>query len=550
MSGFPRFVPQGEAAALIYLGQGVDLALNARVRALAARLQEDPAPGVREVLAAYACLQVQLDPLRIDFDEVRAWAREHLRRPLEAHAGGGRRVELPVVYGGRHGPDLEFVSRHTGLSAAEVIRRHGSVDYPCYLVGFTPGFPYLGGLPAELAVPRLDSPRLDLLPGAVGIAGGQAGIYPLGGPGGWQVIGRSPMLVYDPRREPATLVEAGDLVRFTAIPAAEFPEPPPLAAAWDPNGQEVMEVLRPGALSTVQDQGRWGHQHQGVPVSGAMDQESLAAANLLVGNPPGAAALELTLFGPRLKVLRPTVMAVCGADLGLRIDGRPAPMHVALALAPGQTMEFAGPKAGSRAVLALAGGLAARRRLHSRSTYLLGRLGAPLSQGEVLRTHPGPLPSPGGQAPPAELPGEELSLRVLPGPNQEFFTPQGLEAFYGAQWRLSSQADRRGARLEGPGVQMQPGMPDSIVSEPNTPGVVQVPPGGQPLIMLREQTVGGYAKIGTVLGPDLDRLARAQAGQRLRFVAVSLPEALAAAREQAAVLNRLQEDLTRRRPAG
>lgn len=549
MSQLPCFAPQGEAAVLVYLGQGVDLALNTQVRALAARMQEEPVPGVREVLAAYASLQVQFDPLRTSYEEICAWVSEQLRRPLQVRAAGGRRVELPVVYGGPHGPDLDFVAKHTGLSAAEVIRWHGSVDYPCYLVGFTPGFPYLGGLPPELMVPRLDNPRTDLPPGAVGIAGGQAGIYPLGGPGGWRVLGRSPELVYDPRRQPATLVEAGDLVRFKAIPEAEFPEPPPLAAAWQADGQEVMEVLRPGALSTVQDQGRWGHQHQGVPVSGAMDQESLAAANLLVGNPPESAALELTLFGPWLKVLRPTVMAVCGADLGLRIDGRPAPSHTALALAPGQVVEFAGPKAGSRAVLALAGGLAARRMLHSRSTYLLGRLGAPLSQGETLRVLPGPLPAPGAAAPPAELPGEVLFLRVLPGPNQEFFSPQGVEAFYGAQWRLSSQADRRGARLEGPGVQMQPGMPDSIVSEPNTPGVVQVPPGGQPLIMLREQTVGGYAKIGTVLGPDLDRLARAQAGQRLGFVAVSLAEAQAAARKQAAGLARLREALARR-PAG
>lgn len=545
MRAFPRFRPQGEAALLVYLGQGVELALNARVRALAARLQEDPAAGVREVLAAYTCLQVQFDPLRTEFNEVRAWVQDHLASPLEATAAAGRLVEVPVVYGGEHGPDLEFVARHTGLTQPEVIRRHGAVDYPCYLVGFTPGFPYLGGLDPALATPRLDSPRRDLPAGSVGIAGTQAGIYPLGGPGGWQVIGRSPLLVYDPRRDPATLIDAGDVVRFLPMPQAEFPGPPPLAAAWEKQAQVVMEVLHPGALSTVQDAGRWGHQHQGVPVSGALDQESLALANLLVGNHPEAAALEITLVGPRLKVLGPTLMAVCGADLGLRVDGRPAPLARSLSLRPEQVVDFAGPKAGARAVLALRGGLATDRVLHSRSTYLLGRLGAPLGKGEALRTSPGTYPKPGAQVPPVQLPGDELTLRVVPGPNQEFFSEQGVQTFYGAQWRLSSRADRRGARLEGPAVQMHPQMPDSIISEPNTPGVVQVPPGGEPLILLREQTVGGYAKIATVIGPDLDLLARAQAGQRLRFQAVSLEQALAVVRERGAALAHWQRNMAR-----
>lgn len=532
--GFPQFRAQGEAALLAYLGQGVELALNAQVRALTARLQEHPSPGVREVLAAYTCLQVQFDPLLTDHDEIKAWVGEHLAQPLDPPAGQGRLLEIPMVYGGEQGPDLEFVAKHSGLSAQEVIKRHGAVDHPCYLVGFTPGFPYLGGLDPALTVPRLDSPRTDLPPGAVGIAGTQAGLYPLGGPGGWQVLGRTPLLVYDPRRQPATLIDAGDRVRFVAIPKADFPEAPPLTSAWEPGGVEVMEVINPGLLSVVQDAGRWGHQHQGVPVSGAFDQQSLASANRLLGNAPTTAALEITLFGPKLKVLRPVLMAVCGADLGLAIDKQPAPLSCALSLQPGQVVSFSGPKIGARAIMALAGGLAAQELLHSRSTYVLGRLGAPLSRGEILRVQPGPLPPPDAKAQPVELPGKEITLRVVPGPNLEFFSQDGIDAFYDSQWRLSSKADRRGARLEGASVRLHPQMPDSIVSEPNTPGVVQVPPGGEPLIMLREQTVGGYAKIATVIGPDLDLLARAQSGQAIRFEAISLEQALAAARRNAA----------------
>lgn len=523
--------PQGEAALLVYLGQGIDFALNCRVRALARRLTERPLPGVREVLAAYHCLQVQFDPLLTDHQEMSAWVERQRRLLPQGKAQAGRRVELPVVYGGQAGPDMDYVARQTGLSPKEVIRRHGAVDHPCYVMGFTPGFPYLGGLDPSLAVPRMDSPRLDNPPGSVALAGGQTGVYPLGGPGGWWVIGRTPWLMYDPRRDPATLMEAGDVVRFVPSQETHFPAPPPLSLGWEAKGMEAFEVLAPGAFTTVQDAGRWGHQFRGVPVSGAYDQAALAWANLLVGNDPGDAALEITLMGPRLKALRPVVIALTGSDLGLSVDGKPAPMHQALALTPGQVLGFRGPRrGGARAVLALAGGLANEKLLDSRSTYLLGRMGAPLAKGQAVRMGPGPLPPAGAVCHTLDEPGRVLTLRVVPGPNQEFFSPQGLDTFYNTQYELTAQADRRGARLEGPVLSFAPGSPASLVSEPNTPGVIQVPSGGQPIIMLREQTVGGYPKIGTVFGPDLDRLARAQSGQAIRFAAMSADQAVAEAR--------------------
>ena len=546
MSRLLETKPQGEAALLAYLGREIDFALNCRLRALAARLMDRPLTGVREVLAAYACLQVQFDPLLLDHQSVAQWVEQvHAALPPTG-AEPGRTVELPVLYGGEAGPDLGYVASRTGLSPEEVIQRHGAVDHPCYVVGFTPGFPYLGGLDPALTLPRMDEPRTDNPPGAVAVAGGQTGVYPLGGPGGWWVIGRTPWLLYDPRRDPATLVRAGDLIRFTPVEAAEFPPAPPLSLAWQERGEEVFEVLHPGALTTVQDLGRWGHQHRGVPISGALDQAALARANLLLGNPPHAAALELTLLGPRLKVLRPTAVAMCGSDLGLCLDGRPAPRHQALLLGPGQVLSFRGPqKGGGRAVLAVAHGLASEVLLGSQSTYVLGRMGRPLVKGEAIKAHPGPLPTALPSCPPLEQPGQEMVLRVIPGPNQEFFSSRGVETFYGQTWKLSSLADRRGARLRGEPVGFNPGLPDSIVSEPNTPGVIQVPPGGQPIIMLREQTVGGYAKIATVFGPDLDGLARCQPGQAIRFAAISPGEALAEARRLGRELKNLGRDLSR-----
>ncbi|MFZ5587928.1 MAG: 5-oxoprolinase subunit PxpB [Thermodesulfobacteriota bacterium] len=525
---------QGEAALILHLGRGIDPALNARLRALAQALRESPLPGQAEVLAAYACLMVQFDPLATDHAEVETLLRQRLAALPRAAAAPGREVTVPVVYGGEHGPDLAFVAERAGLTPAEVIARHSGRSHLCHLVGFTPGFPFLGGLDPALATPRLDTPRADLPPGATGIGGDQTGLYPLGGPGGWRILGRTPLMVYDPNRDPVTLIQAGDQVRFVPVETNDFAPPPSADLAWQDQGRPVLEVLTPGGLTTIQDQGRRGQLEAGVPVSGALDQASLALANALLGNPPDAAALELTLLGPRLKALAPIQVAVAGADLGLRIDGRPAPAHAALSLAPGQVLDFGGPRDGARAVLAVAGGLASRPILGSRSTYALGRLGRPLMRGDVLAALPGPA-SRAVALPETFWPRPEgvLSLRAVPGPNQEHFSPKGLETLFSATYQVSQRADRRGVRLAGPAVELAPGMPTSILSEPNTPGIVQVPPDGAPIVLLKEQTVGGYAKAATIIGPDLDGLARALPGQRLRFIPISPAQAVAAARQHA-----------------
>lgn len=533
------FKPQGDTGLLAYLGASVDPHLNARLHALANSLEQNLLPGVREIVPAYACLLVVFDPLVCDHGQVQDWISR-----AEAGLSGdtsrpSRVVELPVVYGGEYGPDLEFVAGHTGLSQEEVIARHGAPDYLCYLVGFTPGFPFLGGLDPALETPRLETPRLDLPPGSVGIAANQAGIYPLGGPGGWQVLGRSPLLLYDPRRQDPFMIKAGDRVRFVQTQQADFPDPPPLGVGEWAQGEPVLEVLRPGAFTTVQDQGRWGFGRSGVPVSGAMDQFSLAMANALVGNSLQAAALEITVLGPKLKVLRPVQAAVCGADLGFRLDGAPAPLWRAISLQAGQVLDFTGPRNGSRATLATSGGMGAPLVMASRSTYSLGRLGAPLKPGQLLTLAESP--GAGGFALADELIptiSRRLDIRVLSGPNQEHFSSKGLETFYSSEYAITSDSDRRGIRLKGPGVELNPELPASILSEPGLPGIIQVPAGGDPIILLREQTVGGYAKIATVISADLDLLARALPGDVIRFQEVSLEQALAAARQAGADLQR------------
>lgn len=213
---YPRFQPAGDSALLVTFGEQIDLAINRRVHRLARALAGRPLPGLGEAVPGYAALLIHYDPLLLDYPILETFVRQNLSSG-EVLALEPRRVEVPVTYGGEAGPDLGFVAAHAGLSEAEVIRIHSGRDYPVYMMGFTPGFPYLGGLDPAIAAPRLSTPRTRVPAGSVGIAGEQTGVYPLDSPGGWRIIGRTALKLFDPTREPPFLLAPGDLVRFVPV---------------------------------------------------------------------------------------------------------------------------------------------------------------------------------------------------------------------------------------------------------------------------------------------------------------------------------------------
>lgn len=207
----PRLHPLGDAALLCELPAPATLAQQQQIWALAREAMQWPA--VHEVLPGMNNLTLLFDPLQVDAAELEiqvlaAWPQ------LEAAAVEGRTVEIPVAYGGEHGPDLGDVAAHTGLTPAEVVRRHSAGEYVVYLLGFLPGFAFMGGLAPELATPRRAEPRVAVPARSVGIGGAQTGIYPLVSPGGWQLIGRTALTLFDPSAEEPTLLRAGDRVRF------------------------------------------------------------------------------------------------------------------------------------------------------------------------------------------------------------------------------------------------------------------------------------------------------------------------------------------------
>lgn len=208
----PAVMPLGDNALLCSFAPPATLATQARVWAVARAARAWP--QVREVVPGMNNLTLVFDPLKADVEALEALLKAAWQKP-DADQGGGNLVEIPVHYGGSDGPDLEAVAQHTGLSPAEVIERHTAADYVVFFLGFQPGFAYMGGLHDSLHTPRRAEPRLAVPVGSVGIGGEQTGIYPAASPGGWQLIGRTALVLFDPARDTPSLLAPGDRVRFT-----------------------------------------------------------------------------------------------------------------------------------------------------------------------------------------------------------------------------------------------------------------------------------------------------------------------------------------------
>ena len=218
----PVFRHVGDRGLLVEFSAEIDLETNQKIHALC-RLLENPLPeGVIEIIPSYRSLVLVYEPLVVDLLDLEEKLTT-LYRDLECATGANTEiVEIPVCYGGEFGEDLEHVAMHNGLSTDEVISIHSETLYPVYMIGFTPGFPYLGGLSDKLHTPRLATPRTIVPAGSVGIANNQTGIYPIDSPGGWQLIGRCPFKLFDPLRSHPFLIKAGDHLRFTPVSRQEF----------------------------------------------------------------------------------------------------------------------------------------------------------------------------------------------------------------------------------------------------------------------------------------------------------------------------------------
>lgn len=292
----------------------------------------------------------------------------------------------------------------------------------------------------------------------------------------------------------------------------------------------AVKVISPGALTTVQDAGRFGFLQSGISVSGVMDSYSHRTANLLVDNPQEEAVLEVTLMGPALEFQCSTRIAVTGAIMQPKLNDQPVPMWQTIPVREGDRLSFAGIQGGCRAYIAFAGGLDVPVIMGSKSTNLKAQMGG--FEGRMLkRDDVVPLKAPSGEAKLWAASEEwipkfptQITLRVVLGPQEDLFTEEGIASFLNTEYLVTPANDRMGYRLEGEEITHKAGA--DIVSDGIVMGAVQVPSSGQPIILMADrQTTGGYTKIATVVTADLPLLAQAQAGTKIRFEQVSVEEA-------------------------
>lgn len=294
----------------------------------------------------------------------------------------------------------------------------------------------------------------------------------------------------------------------------------------------ALEIARPGLLTSVQDLGRHGHQAVGVPVAGPMDSFSHRLANQLVGNEPEAATLEVTLIGPELVVEAETMMAIVGALFEVTCDGRPVPMGESFAVQPGQRLKFGRIVLGARAYVAVAGGILTTPVLGSRATHLVCRMGGfegrAVLPGDRLPVLARPTPRPLRKAVGLNLPtGGRARLRVVAGPQDDWFHADAFTAMAGVSFRVSPRSNRMGYRLEGPPLERT--REGELISEPVGMGAIQVPAAGEPILLMADrQTAGGYPKIGHVISADLPLAGQLAPGDFIQFILCTRQDAVTA----------------------
>ncbi|HMA17675.1 MAG TPA: 5-oxoprolinase subunit PxpB [Thermoanaerobaculia bacterium] len=509
-----------EGSLLVEFPEAPDAEANRTAVELAARLTARPGRELFDVIPGARTLYLSFDPRMIGREALLRRVRRAADEP-PAISSESRVFRIPVAYGGENGPDLATLAWDRGIDPEEFARRHEGAEYRVAFLGFSPGFAYLTGLPAELATPRRDTPRPRVPEGSVAIGGPYTAVYPTESPGGWRLIGRSSVRLFDPLASPPALLRAGDRVRFERITdhelarriaAARHPAP---AAVLD--GEPVFAAVAPGLFTSVQGGPRHGLGAWGVPAGGAMDAATLRRGNAIVGNPPEAAALEVTLSGPELRVLDDAVACVAGGDFQVRCNGKLLELDTPFEVKAGDHLAFGYARRGARAYLCVRAGLVERRpgeplkRLARGDVVARGR-----AAERVYATHPR-MQDAGGN-------GVRI-LRVLAGPQSAIFPAAATDVFFSATYRVSPESDRRGIRLDGPAVELR--RPSDIPPEGTALGAIQVPAAGLPIVLGPDRPVtGGYAKIATVIRRDWPLLAQAPPGTAVRFRAVTLAEAI------------------------
>ena len=369
-----QLVPLGEQSLLVEFDQRIDPDVNRQVIALHQRLANLAHDAIVSCTPAFCSLGIGYDPASISFEDLASLVQQQfdlIQTVADQHQTVKR---IPVCYSDACGIDLQHVAATTGLSRKQIIELHSGKIYRAYMLGFLPGFAYLGSVDSRLRVERQSDPRLKVEAGSVGLAGEQTGVYPCAAPGGWQIIGRTPISLIGGNDLSQWMISPGDQVQFYPIQQAEFDS----LLEQDTKGQPKDKVTAgqyaesiqgckaiglhfktAGLRTSIQDFGRPGHQNFGIPSGGVMDRFSATIANRLVGNDDHASLIEITLLGPAIEFSDDCQIAITGADLTPKLDGKTIPMWETVSIKSKQRLSFGSRQSGCRSYLAIAGQIAA-----------------------------------------------------------------------------------------------------------------------------------------------------------------------------------------------
>ena len=529
----------GTDYAIIKFGNSISPQINERVRSVCEYFEslsqkKELPDSIVEWVPTYCTVCVYYNTLRISLAKIKKILCAAVKFNGAAKGNSGTLHEIPVCYEDEFSPDMKNVCAHSGLSKEEVVAAHTSPVYTVYMLGFLPGFAYLGGMDERLETPRLEVPRVKIPAGSVAIGGRQTGVYPVDSPGGWQIIGRTNVKPYDVFRNPKILFRAGDKIKFRAVTKDEFALLEKQSVGEDSCGGECakeryvatsgIKILSAGAGTFIETAGVRGLQKDGFNCGGAMDECAMILANIIAGNIPKAAVLESTLLGPEVEFNGECDFCITGADQNATLDGTPVALYTKVHAKAGSILALSAAVSGLRTYIAFAGGIIAPSvnknfggiKIKSGDCFATGNFFVPKEIS--VRSIPAVFAKCSARA-------GVVDVHVVKGAQFASFEGDSARSFLNAVYTVMPASNRMGCRLDGEHIQCRGGT--DIISDAIPWGSVQITSAGLPIVMLSDrQTTGGYAKIATVIPSDLHLFAQFVPGTKIRFVLVSRKHAL------------------------
>jgi len=567
----------GDSALTIELGYTINENINHRVLAIAYYMRDLEIVGVLDIMSAYASVSVIYDicEIRKNYTSATRYLTEQIELAILncdfTVISQIKVVEIPVCYDVSLGIDLIEMSLEKKMSITDIIAAHTSKLYRVYLIGFLPGFPYMGIVDESIATPRKKSPRTKIEAGNVGIADAQTGIYPSDSPGGWNIIGKTPLKMFDAKKEYPVFLQPGDDVQFKQISLEQFRElkeesektSEKLELSQPSPSTSILSVIKSGTADSIQDLGRFGFQHLGINPTGVMDRIAAQTANFLVGNVADEAVLECHFPACSIVFHKSILIAISGGDFTPTLDEKEIKLNTPIYVQRGATLNFKKWKNGARTYIAVKNGFEIEKWLGSYSTNLKANAGGfngrNLKKDDQIKvksdSHDVGLKMKSEKQDdsffnfhfsifPWHVEIDNLyafeEIEILVGNDFETLTDDSQQKLFSNEFLITMRSDKMGYRLLSDPLIMK-NENRSLLSSGVTLGTMQLLPTGQIIILMSDhQTTGGYPKIGHVASASFAALAQTPINKKIRFKLINIEEAEEKLMQQQKYLNKIQ----------